>query len=134
VASPVVATIPPAAPAASQALPGSKMKNKHFHAAVVDVVVYYICTPLAVLYALLKVVPKCQEFRKKIIKMNRLLLFIILMLNLLRSAMATLDLVALKHMTPALVSQSQDSPYCEASGSLQIFMFDMANLLTVWHM
>ena len=78
--------------------------------------------------------PKCQEFGKKIIKMNRLLLFIILMLNLLRSALATLDLMALKHMTPALASQSQDSPYCEASGSLQIFMFDMANLLTVWHM
>ena len=95
---------------------------------------YYICTPLAVLYALLKVVPKCQEFRKKIIKMNRLLLFIILMLNLCRSAMATIDLVALKHLTPALVRQSQDSPYCEASGSLRIFMFDMANLLTVWHM
>ena len=129
-ARPAAATILPAATAAK----GLSQDNKHFHAAVVDVLVYYICTPLALLYALVKVVPKCQEFRKKIIKMNRLLLFIILMLNLLRSAMATIDLVALKHLTPALVSQSQESPYCEASGSLRIFMFDMANLLTVWHM
>ena len=129
-ARPAAATILPAATATKRL----SQDNKHFHAAVVDVLVYYICTPLALLYALLKVVPKCQEFRKKIIKMNRLLLFIILMLNLLRSAMATIDLVALKHLTPALVSQSQESPYCEASGSLRIFMFDMANLLTVWHM
>lgn len=95
-----------------------------------EYIIYYVLTPIVVLFGVCKMAMQCIDFKNKIIKQNRLLLFVILLFNIIQCALGTSDIIFLQSASDELAAQS----YCQKSGTIQLFLFDMACLITVWHM
>ena len=52
---------------------------------------------MILLFALLKMLPKCANYEKKIIKMHRSILYMILMANIIKCLAEMIDLLVLQH-------------------------------------
>lgn len=92
--------------------------GSHYKLTLLDILVYFLLTPLILLFAILKMIPKCANFQKKIIKMHRTILYLILVSNLIKCLAEMVDLLVLQHQSSGSIRRNTDSPYCEVSGSI----------------
>ena len=91
-----------------------------------DKLVFFVLTPLAILIALIKLWPNMLDFKNKVTKMNRWLLIMILVLNMGRCILESVDLYVLEPKEFDGNEDETDNEYCAISGGFQILLFDMA--------
>jgi hypothetical protein len=88
---------------------------------------YYVITPIVLLFATCKIIPRCRDFKKQVWKTNRFLIYSILILNMFKATFEMSDTIYKKF-------DAYDITYCPISMMLKTFFFDTSCLLTVQHM
>ena len=81
---------------------------------------FAVLTPLVLLLAIVKLFPKCVDFKHQIWKSNRFIICTLLILNMIEALLLMCNFIAPKR-----------KGYCEFSVLLNLFVFDNASLLTV---